>query len=210
MSLFIILFVVTMAYISTTSRFDAYVKILQVQGILLFCMVLAESMGMEKGTVVFLLIETLFFKTLVIPWFLNRILRKNSGFREVKPTIPHLYSLMVCSLFMVFGFVIAVLLMRNYLSIKPLYFGVSVSTIMTGFFIILTRKQLFSHVVGYMMMENGIFLLSLSVAAEMPFVVNAGVLLDIFVALYVLGLFSVKIQTTLEESSIDMLTDLKD
>ena len=111
---------------------------------------------------------------------------------------------------MVFGFVIAVLLMRNYLSIKPLYFGVSVSTIMTGFFIILTRKQLFSHVVGYMMMENGIFLLSLSVAADMPFVVNAGVLLDIFVALYVLGLFSVKIQTALEESSIDMLTDLKD
>jgi len=210
MSLFIILFVVTMAYISTTSRFDAYVKILQAQGILLFCMVLAESAGMEKGTVVFLLIETLFFKTLVIPWFLNRILRKNSGFREVKPNIPHLYSLMVCSLFMVFGFVIAVLLMRNYLSIKPLYFGVSVSTIMTGFFIILTRKQLFSHVVGYMMMENGIFLLSLSVAADMPFVVNAGVLLDIFVALYVLGLFSVKIQTALEESSIDMLTDLKD
>jgi len=63
---------------------------------------------------------------------------------------------------------------------------------------------------GYMMLENGIFLLSLSVAKEMPLVVNIGVLLDVFVCIYILGLFVTKIQSTFEELHVDKLTLLKD
>jgi hydrogenase-4 component E len=60
------------------------------------------------------------------------------------------------------------------------------------------------------MLENGIFLLSLSVANEMPMLVNLGVLLDLFVAVFLLVIFFNKIQSLYDGSHIDVLTQLKD
>jgi len=61
-----------------------------------------------------------------------------------------------------------------------------------------------------MMMENGIFLLSMSVAKEMSIIINMGVLLDIFIGIYLLGLFANKIQAAFDTSHIDKLRQLKD
>jgi hydrogenase-4 component E len=63
---------------------------------------------------------------------------------------------------------------------------------------------------GFVMMENGIFLLSLSFAGEMPFIVNLGVLLDLFIAVFLLGLFVSRINSTFDELEVDMLSELKD
>ena len=61
-----------------------------------------------------------------------------------------------------------------------------------------------------MLIENGIFLLALSIAKEMPFIVAMGVLLDIFMAVYIFGLFVNKIQDVFTEIKIDNLSNLKD
>ena len=59
-------------------------------------------------------------------------------------------------------------------------------------------------------MENGIFLLSLSVAKEMPILVNLGVLLDVFIAVYILGLFVNVINKEFKDLEVSNLSDLKD
>jgi hydrogenase-4 component E len=61
-----------------------------------------------------------------------------------------------------------------------------------------------------MMLENGIFLLSLSVANEMPMLINLGVLLDLFVGIYLFVIFFNKIQSMFDGNHIDVLTELKD
>jgi hydrogenase-4 component E len=61
-----------------------------------------------------------------------------------------------------------------------------------------------------MMLENGIFLLSLSIARDMPFIIDLGVLLDIFTGVYLLGLFVNKIQDQFDRQDIDTLTKLRD
>lgn len=63
---------------------------------------------------------------------------------------------------------------------------------------------------GYMILENGVFLLSLTIGAHQPMLVNMGILLDIFVSVLVLGLFLNRIGNTFEEMSIDNLSNLKD
>ena len=80
----------------------------------------------------------------------------------------------------------------------------------TGLFVIMTRKKIITHVMGYMMLENGIFLLSLSIAREMPFIVNLGMLLDIFIAVFLLAVIVNRIKSTVEEATVDKLTELKD
>ena len=59
-------------------------------------------------------------------------------------------------------------------------------------------------------MENGIFLLSLSVAKEMPMIVNLGVLLDVFIAVFILGLLVKHINTKFDDLEIAHLSDLRD
>ena len=59
-------------------------------------------------------------------------------------------------------------------------------------------------------MENGIFLLSLSVAKEMPILVNIGVLLDVFIAIFILGLFVSRINSEFSDMEVTSLSDLKD
>jgi hydrogenase-4 component E len=116
----------------------------------------------------------------------------------------------IASLIFAFGFFLGYWSLDFAQDIKPLYFGVSVSTMMTGLLVIMTRKKLVTHVAGFMMLENGIFLLALSMAREMPLLVNLGVLLDVFMGVFLLGLFVTKIKSTFDEAKIDALTNLRD
>ena len=59
-------------------------------------------------------------------------------------------------------------------------------------------------------MENGIFLLSLSVVKEMPIIVNLGVLLDLFIAIFILGLMVNSINKKFDGLEVTHLSDLKD
>jgi len=206
----IVLFGVTMLYVAATSRIEAYVRMLVAQGLVLFLLVVADWQSFHLLNLLFLAVETLGFKAIIIPWFLRRVVRRNGVFRELEPYIPNFFSVVIASLIFAFGFLLAYGSLDFARDIKPLYFGVSVSTMLTGLLVMTTRKMLVTHVAGYMMLENGIFLLSLSMAREMPLLVNLGVLLDIFLGIFLLGLFATKIKSTFDESKIDALTHLRD
>lgn len=206
----IILIGLTMIYVFSTSRIEAYIKAISIQGFLLFLMVLVDIKEVELLDFIFLIIETLLFKTILIPILLIYIVRKNEIKRDVEPYISHLYSLIIATLIFIMGFIIGFWILEIENDIKPLYFGVSVSIIISGLFLIITRKKIITHILCYMMIENGIFLLSLSVAHYMPFIVNLGVLLDIFVGIYLLVLFFNRIQAIYDQDHIDALTGLRD
>ena len=74
----------------------------------------------------------------------------------------------------------------------------------------MTRKKIITQVMGFMLMENGIFLLSMAAVKEMPFIVSLGVLLDVFMAVYLLGLLVNKIHDRYDEIHVDTLQKLKD
>lgn len=158
----------------------------------------------------FLSLETLGFKTLFMPIFLTKTVRKNEIYREVGPYRPHFFSLVLATLIFAFGFFVAYWSLTVSKDIKPLFFGISISTMITGLFIIISRKKVITHVIGYMTFENGIFLLSLSVAKEMPLIVNLGVLLDVFLGVFLFGMFITRIESIYEDGHIDLLSDLKD
>ncbi len=209
-NIIIILCGITMLFASSTGRVEGYIKTLSVQGFLFFLIVLLDFGKIETMTFVFLCMETLCFKTIIIPIFLTRIVRSNNIVRDIHPSIPSFYSIFIASIIFAIGFLMSYISVIFAKDVKPLYFGISFSIIITALFIIMTRKMIITHVMGYMMLENGIFLLSLSIAKEMPLIVNLGILLDIFLGIFLLGIFINKIRTTFEEINIDKLTELKD
>jgi hydrogenase-4 component E len=206
----VVLFAVSLLYISISSRMEAYVKVLFMQGLIIFLVVTLEAAVLNSINYIFLMVETLGFKTIIIPLILFKAIRKMDVRREVEPYMMTFHSLVITTLIMIFSFVLAFLSVKYSGEIKPLYFGVSISTILIGLYIIMSRKKIITHIVGFIVLENGIFLLSLSIAGEMPLVVNMGVLLDIFIGIFLLVIMLKRIHSTFEEIHIDQLTDLTD
>ena len=209
-SVIIILLGTTILYVFAASRIEAYIKTLALQGLLLFLLVVIDLKEINWLNIVFLGIETLLFKAIIIPYFLFRVIRKNEIGREVEPYLSQFYSLLIGSVIFIFGIVAAFWSAQIEPDVKPLYFGVSIVIIIASLFLIVNRKRIITHILCYMMLENGIFLLSLSVANEMPMLVNIGVLLDLFVGIYLFVIFFNKIQVMFDGNHIDILTELKD
>jgi hydrogenase-4 component E len=206
----IILLGTSMLYVFSVSRIEAYVKTLALQGFLLFLLVIVDIQEINWLNIAFLSLETLVIKAILIPYFLLTVIRKNEIGREIEPYITQFYSIFIAGIIILFGFIAAFWAAKTNAGIKPLYFGASIMLIVSSLFLIVNRKTIITHILCYMMLENGIFLLSLSVANELPLLVNLGVLLDLFVGVYLFVIFFNKIQEMYDGSHIDDLTELKD
>ena len=206
---FIILFGLSMLYLASTSRIISHIRILVMQGILLFLICILGHKSTPLLDIAFLIIETLVVKSIVIPWFLYRVLKKTGANRDEAANIPHFYCLVISSVILLAGF-LASNCMIGMKNIAPLYFGISVSVIVISLWLITIKHKIVSNVIEFITMENGIFLLSLSVAGEMPVLVNLGVLLDVFIAVYNLGLFVREINKEFKDLEVSHLSELKD
>ena len=86
----------------------------------------------------------------------------------------------------------------------------SLSTVLTGFIVMTTRRKTISQVVGYLILENGIFVMGLSLMAAMPFLVEFGVLLDLFVGIFVMGIIVDHIRREFASLDTGRLSALKE
>ena len=206
----IILFGLTMLYLSTTSRLKSHVNTLVIQGLLLFLICSTEFSHHPWYTIVFLTIETLIVKAILIPIFLNKVLKKTHSNRDTDANIAHFYCLLISSVILFGGFMLSVIEIPSLSMINSICFGIALSTIIISLWLITIKHKILSNVIEFITMENGIFLLSLSVAKEMPWIVNIGVLLDIFVAVFILGLLVGEIGSIYENPEVGQLCNLKD
>lgn len=216
MDLLTVFFGITIMYMAVTSRLEAYIKIIAAQGVLLCLLALCSISASNWMILSFIILETLGLKSIFLPWYLRKLVLENEIGRETEPYIPNFYSLVAVTLFVLLGFLLSFWAYKvehaagGEHSTRLIHFAVSIATVMTALFIIMTRKKLLTHIMGYILLENGIFLLSLSMAHEMPLVVNLGVTLDIFMCVFLIGVFVKKVRDTFEEQEIDNLSDLKD
>jgi hydrogenase-4 component E len=204
----LITFLITLFYVAIANRMLTYVKVLAFQGILLFAVALIQLNEINIVNLVFILMETLFFKTIAIPLFLSYILKRNKITREAEPFLPNFMSLIIVTLICIFTILLVNSIHDNQLD--KIFFVVALSTLFTGLYFIISRRKIITHVMGYLIIENGVFILSLALGSEMTMLVNIGIMLDIFVSVLVLGIFTNRIGDTFEAMSVDNLSNLKD
>lgn len=207
-TLLIIIFIITLFYAAISGRMFTLINLLMLQGFLLFGVALIELREMNVVNLIVILVETLVFKALLVPYFLKRTIRQNNIKREVEPYISGFNSLIIVSVLIILSFILTFSLQQNFH--KVIYFTVAFSAILTGLFLMVSRKKIITHIIGYIILENGIVLLSFSVGNEMPMIVNAGILLDILVSVLLFGFFLSKIRYISKEFEISSLSKLKD
>ncbi len=204
----LIIFMISLLYLSIAHQLLTYIKILAFQGVLLFGIAFIELNQINALNLAFVLLETIAFKALVIPFFLNYVINKNRITRDAEPFLPNFISLIIITSIIIGMFVLSNAIADS--KISKIYFVVALSTLFTGLYIIVTRKKIITHVMGYLIIENGVFILSLAVGNEMPMLVNLGILLDIFASVFLLGIFINRIGDVLKDVDVDQLRHLRD
>jgi hydrogenase-4 component E len=192
-----------------TSRIRALITGSAAQGIVLGVVALLahHSFGVQP---LFIAAVTIILKGVVIPRMLLRALRDVGIRREVEPLIGLIPSLLVGAL----GTGLAVLFSHALPLAKEhvvsLLVPTSLSTVFTGFLLLTTRRKAITQVVGYLILENGVFIMGLTLVDAMPFLVEMGVLLDLLVAIFVMGIIINHIKREFASLDTTRLSQLKD
>jgi len=192
------------------SRLRTVIQAVSAQGVLLgLTIILAHGAPMEP-LVVAMAVTTAALKGVVIPRMLFNAIREVVIRREVEPIVGFIASIFLGAA----GTALAVLFSKS-LPIAPsdagsLIVPAALSTVLTGFLILTTRTKAITQVVGYLILENGVFIFGMLLMKAIPFLVELGVLLDLFVAIFVMGIIIHKISREFDTVSTRMLSELKE
>jgi hydrogenase-4 component E len=198
----------TLLYISIANRLFTYLRMLVLQGFILFGVTLLTLTEINTVNLLLILLETVGFKAILVPWFMNYIIKRNKITREAEPYLPNFVSLLIVTTIIVITIILAGAIKDP--NLDKTFFIVAVSTLFTGLYLIASRKKIITHVIGYLIMENGVFILSLAIGNEMPLLVNLGIMLDIFASVLILGVFFNKIGDVIKDPDVNLLRNLKD
>ena len=204
----LIIFTITVLFMSIANRIYTYINILIFQGIILFGVAYLSLSEINTLNLVLILLETIIFKALAVPLFIKYLIKRNNITREAEPYLPNFISLIIITMIIVVTIILSSSINDAYLD--KTYFVVALSNLFTGLYLIVSRKKIITHVIGYLVIENGVFVLALAVGNEMPMLVNLGIMLDIFASVLILGIFFNKIGDLLKDPDATFLQNLKD
>lgn len=169
-----------------TSRLAFAIRAVAVQGVVLG--IIPGLLHQFSGHLLMITASIILAKGVVIPWMINDAVRKAQIRREVEPFIDYVPTLLLGAVFTALAFVFAQRLPLAPEHRELLFVPASIATLMTGFLILTTRRKAISQVIGYLVLENGIFIFGLLLTDAMPFMVEAGALLDLLVGIFVMGI----------------------
>jgi hydrogenase-4 component E len=192
-----------------TGRLPTVIRLVTLQGGLIGLLPLLIHSPWRAESVV-LAVATLITKSILIPSILMRAMREVQIRKEIEPLIGILPSMLLGAL----GTWLA-LLFASRLPLAPgqensLLVPASFATVLTGCIFLTSRMKAVSQVVGYLILENGIFIFGLLMLEAMPFMVEMGLLLDLVVCIFVSGIILNHIKDTFDSLDTRMLTALKE
>ena len=85
----------------------------------------------------------------------------------------------------------------------------SVSVVLIGFFFMISRRKAIGMIVGFLVIENGLFVTTLFATQGMPFIVDIGIFIDMITGIMIMGIMVFKINDKFDSIDINNLKNLK-
>jgi len=192
-----------------TSRIGACIRFLSLQGILFSLVpVVAHDDGLSLR-VIMLVGANVGLKGIIFPAVLLHLRTRANFQREVEPFVGFVASI----LFGIVALVVSLALARE---LKPalihapfLMLEAAIFLVAIGLFLIISRRNALMQVIGYLVIENGIFVFAVITVVETPLLVELGILLDAFVAVFVMGIAVFHISREFGMADADQLNTLR-
>jgi len=192
-----------------TSRVNKAIQIAVIQGVLLGLIPLAMGLGRHPH-ILLMVAAAIAVKGWLIPFLLRRAIKEVHIHREVDPYVGYTVSLMLCALGTGLSLILAHMLPLKGGTQVILLVPAALATLFTGFLMLVSRRKALTQVVGYLILENGIYLFGLLLVEDMPMLVETGILLDLFVGVFVMGIVINHIRTAFDSTDTRHLAELKD
>lgn len=191
------------------SRIRGVVNAVALQGMLLGLLPLFVQPRLDTRLIL-LIVLTVALKGFIIPGFLLHAMREVNIQHKVNPVVGFIGSLLLgalgTGLALVFSYTLPLADEHADLLLVP---G-SLATVWTGLLMLTTRRQAILQVLGYLLLENGIFQFGLLLLEAMPFLVELGVLLDLFTGVFVMGIIIHHISREFPSTSTEHLAELRE
>ncbi len=199
-------------YAVATSRLSSCVRASAIQGVALGLVPLAlwGRTTHSLGHLALFCAVTIGIKAVVIPLLLLRAIRITQVRREVEPFVSLHVSLLAAAALVGLSFLFARLLVLPRPAPSPLLVPMAFATLLIGLLVLVSRKKAVTQVVGYLLVENGVYLFGQTLAADLPFAVELGMLLDLLVGIFVMGITIHQISREFDDIDTDLLSSLKD
>ena len=209
----LVIILLTVLLSLASNRLLSLVKNMAIQGFMvsLIPLLLERHSSIGSGGLIFFQVMIL-IKAVLIPGLLYVALKRISIKREIEPIVGYHASLFA-------GLVIILLSIfitdRLHLSVpdgNDMLLTTAITTMSAGFFLMMSRRKAITQVIGYLMLENGIYLVgtALTKHSHTIYVVEFGVLLDLLVGVMIMGIIMHNINHAYDDIDTDLLNRLKD
>jgi hydrogenase-4 component E len=209
--LIFILVVVLDFVVLASARLRPAIRLVAAQGALLALLPPALATGEHQTFhVVALALGALAVKGIGIPMMMMWAMREASTHRELRPIVGFVPSMILGAVGVVAAFAFAGQLPLPTPEKHPLLVPTSLATVWTGLLLVVSRRKAVAQVLGFLVLENGVFVFGVLLSDFMPVMVEAGVLLDLLAAVFVMGIVMFHIQREFSSLDTGKLSALKD
>jgi hydrogenase-4 component E len=192
-----------------TSRLPALIKIIAFQGVAVSIVPLFIGHGLSTGGIVFTLI-TLLIRGIVIPLCIYLAIKKVAIHREVEPIVGYHASLMVGLILIVAATFVSPKFNLPQSSSNALLLPTAITLLAAGMFLLMARRNAIAMVLGYIVMENGIYLVGTSFSVRAHHIVEFGILLDVLAGVMIMAVILQNIKQAFDDVDTALLRTLKE
>lgn len=153
---------------------------------------------------------TLALKAMLLPWILHRLVRRLYVKWDVESLVNVPTTMLIGIVLVMIAFNVAQPISLLSQTISRGTLGIALAVVMLAFLMMITRTKAIPQVVGFLAMENGLFLAATSATYGMPMVVELGIALDVLVGVIILGVFFFQIRDQFDSLDISHMEKLKD
>ena len=191
-------------------RLPALINLFALQGMALCLATLVAAVTTQQMHLYYSAGLTLALKVLLLPWILRRLVRQLNVKGEVEALIKIPTTMLVGIVLVMLAFNVALPISEFSRTITRGTLGIALAVVMLAFLMMITRQKAITQVVGFLSMENGLFLAATSATYGMPMVVELGIALDVLVGVIILGVFFFQIRDQFDSLDIHHMERLKD
>jgi hydrogenase-4 component E len=178
------------------------------QGVLVALVTAIVAVSGHHLHLIFSAALTLGLKAILIPWMLHRLVRRLELDRQSEPLRRPALVIMTALALVIFSYWLVLPMVQQEFIFTRNIVAVSLAVVLIGLLMMVIRTQAVIQVLGFMSMENGLFLAAVSATGGMPLVVELGVAFDVLVAMVLFGVFFFQIRQSIDSLDVDRMNRL--
>jgi len=199
---------ITVLLMAAAKRTTTCIVLFAVQCAVITVQIAASAYMLRSTELLIVAGLVLAIKVLIIPYALLHIRTRLKVSPDVSASTTPAQSIFISAALILLAFIVVEPYSRAFaLDVEML--AAATAVVLTGAFLMVSRKKALMQVIGLLVLENGIFLAALAATFGMPLVIELGIFFDLLMCVLLMGVFVFRIRDTFEHVDVSKMRNLR-